>query len=449
MFVRNPRGRHSMTIASASHSARPIHRILGPFFRLLERHHRRVVLILMLGASIAGIGYVIWLGDVIRFPDERIYLILANHLAFQHMFSEDGVTPTTGVSPGWPLFLAPWVRLGLRVTGLHLLTMLLFVATLWATWRFVVRAAGPSAGTLTVLLLLAYPVLFFTGTTLYAQTFGTLLFLLGLVLIAGAEPRSAWPYVVAGLLYGWLVLAIPMFLPSILVVAAWRLWPPSRPKVFGVTVFLVMVGLVVGLWIARNYAQTGRFIFVANYSQQVFLIGNSALATPSGGGNTDMRAFDSVASRMSETERQQYYGQEALRWVTGHPRQAIGLYFSKVLYWFSPTNRLVQANQQTAGRDLVMILTYCPLLLLFVVRLLRFRRYPLQSWEVLFYLLYLQSSLCYAVFFPRIRYRLPYDYLLIGVVAGYIWTGWSFYYRRAAAENRVESLNPSRSPSPG
>jgi len=422
-----------MTIASGSPSARPIHRGLDALFRLLEERHRPVALSLMLLVLTAGIGYVIWLGDVIRFPDEREYLTLAQHLASRHLFSYDGVTPTTLHSPGWPLFLAPWVGLGLNVTGLHLLTMVLFVATLGATWRFMVRAAGPSTGALALLLLLAYPVLFFAGSTLYAQTFGALLFLLGLLLIAGPEPRSAWSYLVAGLLYGWLVLAIPMFLPSIVVVAAWRLPPLSRPKIARVTVLLAAVGLVVGLWIARNYAHTGRFIFVAGYAEQVLLAGNSPLASASGGGNTDMRAFDSVASRMSEPERRQYYRHEAWRWLTGHPRQAIRLYFSKVLYWFSPTNRLAQADQQTAGRDLIMILTYCPLLLLFVVRLLQFRRYPLQSWEALFYLLYLQAALCYAVFFPRIRYRLPYDYLLISVVAGYICAGWKFHRQRAAA----------------
>jgi hypothetical protein len=325
--------------------------------------------------------------------------------------------------------------------------MLLFVATLGVTWRFMVRVAGASAGTLTVLLLLAYPVLFFTGTTLYAQTFGALLFLLGLLLIAGPEPRSEWSYLVAGLLFGWLVLAIPMFLLSILLVAAWRLWPISRRRIVSVAVLLAAAGLVVGLWIARNYAHTGRFIFVASYAEQVLLAGNSPGASAVGGGNTDMSAFDSVGSRLSETARRRYYRQEAWRWLTEHPRQAIRLYFSKVLYWFSPINRLAQADQQTAGRDLIMILTYCPLLLLFAIRLLRFRRYPLQSWEVLFYLLYLQAALCYAIFFPRVRYRLPYDYLLIAVVAGYIWTGWTSY-RRKAAENRVESLTPSRSPSP-
>lgn len=435
-----------MTTASGPASPRPTH--AGAFFRLLEWDHRWVALILMLVALIAGIGYVIWLGNVTRFPDERLYLTLADHLAFRHMFSDDGVTPTTLYSPGWPLFLAPWVRLGLNVTGLHLLTMLLFVATLAVTWRLMVRAAGPSAGALTVLLLLAYPVLFFTGSTLYAQTFGAFLFLLGLLLITAPEPRSVWAYLVAGLLYGWLVLAVPMFLPSILVVAVWRLWPISRPKILRVSVLLAAVGLVVGLWIARNYAHTGRFIFVASYAEAVLLAGNSPLASARGGGYTDLSAVDSVASRLSETERRKYYRQEAWRWITGHPREAIRLYFSKVLYWFSPTNRLKTADQQTAGRDLVMILTYGPLLLLFLVRLLRFRRYPLQSWEVLFYLLYLQGALCYAVFFPRVRYRLPYDYLLIGVVAAYLWTAWNSMVKGprrgpGAALNPVQEVSRS------
>ena len=83
-----------------------------------------------------------------------------------------------------------------------------------------------------------------------------------------------------------------------------------------------------------------------------------------------------------------------------------------------------------------MILTYCPLLLLFVIRLFRFRAYPLQSWEVLCYLLYLQAALCYAVFFPRIRYRLPYDYLLISVVAGYIWNVAKAYRLRVVDRSR-------------
>ena len=307
------------------------------------------------------------------------------------------------------------------MTGLHLVTIALFTATVGVAWRFMARVAGPPAGMLTVLLLLAYPVLFFTGTTLYAQTFGAFLFLLGLLLIAGPEPRSAGSYLVTGLLYGWLVLAIPMFLPSVLVVALWRLRPISRLRIVRVTALLAMVGVIAGLWIARNFAQTGRFIFIASDAEAAFLAGIFAVASPSDGGNNNRSGIEAAASRLSETDRPRYYRQQALRWLP-HTLARRLIVRPKVAYWFSPTNRLAQADQQTAVRDLIMVLTYCPLLLLFVVRLLQFRRYPLQSWEFLFYLLYVQGALCHAVFFPRIRYRLPYDYLLISVVAGYVWT---------------------------
>ena len=138
-------------------------------------------------------------------------------------------------------------------------------------------------------------------------------------------------------------------------------------------VLLAAVGLVVGLWIARNYAHTGRFIFVASYAEGVLLAGNSPLASAARGEHR-YECHQSRGQSLDEAQRRRYYRQEVWRWLTEHPRQAIRLYFSKVLYWSSPTNRLAQADQQTAARDLTMILTYCPLLLLFVIRLFRFRR---------------------------------------------------------------------------
>lgn len=86
---------------------RPIHRIATACCQLLERHNRRVVQIAMLGVLVAGLLYVLRLGSVIRFPDERVYLVLAGNLAHRRMFSLDGLAPTTLYSPGWPFFSHP------------------------------------------------------------------------------------------------------------------------------------------------------------------------------------------------------------------------------------------------------------------------------------------------------------------------------------------------------
>lgn len=64
-----------------------------------------------------------------------------------------------------------------------------------------------------------------------------------------------------------------------------------------------------------------------------------------------------------------------------------------------------------------MLVTYVPLLVLLVVRLALFKRWRVQSWEWLFLSTYVLSGLAYAVFFTRIRFRVPFDLLLICLVA--------------------------------
>jgi hypothetical protein len=63
-----------------------------------------------------------------------------------------------------------------------------------------------------------------------------------------------------------------------------------------------------------------------------------------------------------------------------------------------------------------MFLTYYPLLLCLIFRLFCIHKQPLSRIEVLFVLLYFGSALFYSVFIPRIRYRLPFDVLLIAHV---------------------------------
>jgi hypothetical protein len=64
-----------------------------------------------------------------------------------------------------------------------------------------------------------------------------------------------------------------------------------------------------------------------------------------------------------------------------------------------------------------MLFTYGPLMAIFLLRLLLIKQAKATPVEILFILLYLLSALVSAVFFTRIRLRLPFDYLMIMVVA--------------------------------
>lgn len=67
-----------------------------------------------------------------------------------------------------------------------------------------------------------------------------------------------------------------------------------------------------------------------------------------------------------------------------------------------------------------MIVTYGPLLLLLVFRLLFSIRFPLSEEESYLAGFYLLNALFAAVFFSRIRFRLPVDWLMLLLDAGMI-----------------------------
>ncbi len=60
-----------------------------------------------------------------------------------------------------------------------------------------------------------------------------------------------------------------------------------------------------------------------------------------------------------------------------------------------------------------MFVTYYPLLACLILRLFHARRIPLSPVERLFVIIYFASALFHALFVPRIRFRLPYDVILI------------------------------------
>jgi hypothetical protein len=89
----------------------------------------------------------------------------------------------------------------------------------------------------------------------------------------------------------------------------------------------------------------------------------------------------------------------------------------KFINFFNFRNRLYVHSESSTIRDGVMFITYYLLLLLAGLRLYFFRRYPLTMTEGFLYGLYLCGALLGAIFFTRIRFRLPYDTLLIAIGA--------------------------------
>jgi 4-amino-4-deoxy-L-arabinose transferase-like glycosyltransferase len=397
-----------------------IRRGLRRAWRFAERHAGSIVGLSMAGVFLLGVAYSAYLGDALRYlPDEQDYLTLARNLARDGSYSLDGSGPSAYRAPGYPFFLSLFVLLGAGVVHLRALNFLLLAACVYLVYRLVAARSPRPAAALGALLTVGYPVLFYTAGTLYPQTLGGFLLLLLLTLLTRRRV-SRRAYLLSGLTLGSLVLTVPtsVFVAGVLVAWFWFARPRLAFKRFLLT--LAVAALVIGAWTVRNYVAFDAFVFVSSNSGINLLLGNSENTKPNAGVNVDISAHKEAAAQLDEIERDAYYRSRALEFVIGHPGQAAKLYVQKFLNYFNYRNRLYTRSEGSGLKDGLVLVTYGPLLSLALVRWLLARRVPLSAFEVLLFALYLSSALFTALFFTRIRFRVPFDFLLIVLVAMFL-----------------------------
>lgn len=397
---------------------------MGPA-RLSEQTLHRAGLALLALSVVAGVVYSCFIPAGARFVDEADYLALGRHLAEGAGYSLNGVQPTAMRPPGYPFFLAPILAAGGGIAVIRIAQNLLVAGTVMLAARL--TAKGPGALAATAGLTLLYPVLFYTAGTLYAQTLAGFLFVAALAqwLAAG---RRLFPAFTGGLTFGALILTVPTFGLTFFVALAAAWW---LKQLGGRGILAAAVGatLMLGVWTTRNLVQFHRFVPVASNSGFNFLLGNNGHAVPYRGINdVDVAPYvrEADARGLDDFARDRFFREQALRWIGHHPGREARLYAEKTLNFFNLWNEYAPSSraQITAGMQAVMAGSYLLLLGLLAWRLAETRRFPLEPREKFLLLIYVASAFTSAIFLTRIRFRLPYDYLLIAVIAGHLARRW-------------------------
>ncbi len=122
-----------------------------------------------------------------------------------------------------------------------------------------------------------------------------------------------------------------------------------------------------------------------------------------------------AAALPDELGRENGYKQAAVAWIRTNPKQAAVLYVKKTLNWFNFRTNLYTAGKSSKLYDVLIAASYYPLLLAALAA--PFFIPAQRQLQTFFAAQYLTAALGYAIFFTRIRYRLPYDYLLIVLAA--------------------------------
>jgi hypothetical protein len=214
-----------------------------------------------------------------------------------------------------------------------------------------------------------------------------------------------------------------------------------------VAVFGAVTALTLLPWIVHNAVVYGRFIPLSTNSGLMLIQSYSEDAEPNSGPSTDIDRYRDVATArgLDQYEKDQFLRDSAIDWIRRNPGPALRLYLLKVLNYFHFWNELATGSEESRIKMLVSFVTYYPLLLLALVRLLLRHRYPINRPEAFLLVLYFGNALLSAVFYPRLRYRIPFDFLLIAIAAAFLARSLDFpnrLARRDAAPAGV--LTPNR-----
>lgn len=181
-----------------------------------------------------------------------------------------------------------------------------------------------------------------------------------------------------------------------------------------VILFLAMA-VVVTPWVVRSSLLFNEFVFISTNSGANLLFGNSPSARFNSG-LVDISAFE-PATVLDEVAEDRHYKKAAVKWLQEHPIEALKLYDGKVANYFNYRNDISTTSESSKAANVLMFLSYNPLLLMALVRLALRRRYRFSYPELLLYAIYFANAFISAIVYTRIRYRLPFDFLLIAMVS--------------------------------
>lgn len=386
-------------------------------YRISIRHPGKSPL--LLAAILAGLfiaatlAYAIYIGNTLRYQDEADYLRLARNLAATGHYTLDGFTPTACRPPAYPVLLAAGMKLGLPLPALRVAnasSLLICMALLF----MLLRKSSVAQARIAVLLVMAYPVLIYAASLFYPQIPAAALFLTAVLLLFSDINPGPLRCLFAGVLLGTAILMVSTFGFTLLFTCVFFACRSPRPVwMRNVAVMIIGASLILTPWIVRNALVFGRFIPVATNNGISLFTGNNEHTTANSGVTEYIAQSLETTRYFSEVDADDRHRRAALDFVRVQPRAAFMLYLEKVANYYNYRNELTTQSESSPQRDLIMLGSYGLLLAAAIARICLAARHPLSGLERYVCWLYFLNGFFSAVYFTRIRFRLPMDMLLI------------------------------------
>ena len=306
----------------------------------------------------------------------------------------------------------------------HLLSLVsaacMIVAALIAA-RLATRLTCSQWGTLAGVAVLAYPLNFYTGATVYPQAFATLVVVAlwyTMYEVIDRPSRSATRtlllFAQLGILASMLALSVPVLAATGGIVLVLAIIFASHRRLTCALVSMAFFLTPITAWMLRNYVSLGHIVPISTSTGVNLLIGNNENATGSSGLAADIgEARESATAIPTEPGRDAYFRDLAIDWISSHPVDALTLFIAKTLNYFAPYNEPVTASAGSETQRLVAYVSFASLVGLVAVRFYLRSRQPFAKSEIILVAIYIINAPIMAVFFTRVRFRQPLDTILI------------------------------------
>lgn len=406
----------------------------------IKRHHHTLTLALILFCALAiRIGYVLSLENKVFWVDEVEYLQLSEKITSGAGYVDEAGNPTAFRPVGYPMFLAALRLVGIQSLGaLRIVQCLIGAATVYLIYLLAMLIYNKRTALVAGAIYAVYPYfVFLPGTILASTWFGFLLVAATLIFVKGLMLENKWLILSGGLVMGYATLVRPSALLLILPVILWlivNIIDRKKALSYSAAVLILFTAVVVP-WMARNYQQLGTFGLSTNGGRNLWL-GNNERTTPHTGSNLPPSKEIEMKLKTAKTEREkdEIYSQAAIAYIKNHPLRTAELFLKKAFYFWrwDPSPTTEGYVHQNRLHWWVSVLSFGPI---FVMALIGFFYSPKNTKKILLLFVFYAAAftLLHAVYFPKVRFRLPIDQFLI-VMAGYGVTlvyGWLLNCRSA------------------
>lgn len=385
----------------------------------MKIQEKNIILIVCSLIFIVALSYCITLGSLTKWPDEKIYIGIAERLVSNSRFTDFNLNTSAFMPPGYPFILSLTYQIDESIYLARFINVVALTATAWVL-SLLVRLITPAGQIFTPILVLFYPVFTYTSGILVPQLIGSYLFVQALYWLLRYR-KNLISAMACGVTFGLLILIIPSFALVLFFLIFTLLAANKLEKLYSIKYILILIiaaTLVTSPWIIRSSMLFDRFVFISTNSGVNLLYGNSEY-TEYNTGVIDISKYSNT-NGLSEAEVDSYYRDSALNWIINNPTNAAALYIKKVLNYYNYKNKISTTSEQRTYADILMFISYYSLLFCVIIRCIYWRKYKFTWPELLLYILYFGNSFLSAIVYTRIRYRIPFDFLMIAMVSVFI-----------------------------